>query len=276
MGKCKERAVILNSYRCRQKRTRTGTGAVVCQSSVGDRDKEICVELLQHCDRTIVSVPVTFRQAQGSQSSDAKQFLNNRLSKGQALGNVVFKSSNGVQFKCTKDCIGGRGLRVHQSVPKGVTIARGNGRIVHSSDADFNMICMSNEFKLWDSQYTVLQLYPPTIECPANLANTSNGNSKNNCRIKHRSGSDYFSIETVTALRAGEEVTVAYGSKFTKHVRSAATIAAELDNIAKKEKRSIMNSYVHCDKCNVLIVHRRLARHRGRIGCLQRQRALNL
>ena len=72
---------------------------------------------------------------------------------------------------------------------------------------------------------TVLQLYPPTvtIEYPASLANKSNGKSRNNCRIKHRSGSDYFSIETVTALRAGDEVTVAYGSKFTKHIRSEAT-----------------------------------------------------
>jgi hypothetical protein len=182
------------------------------------------------------------------------------------LGNVVFKSSNGISFKCTRDCIGGRGLRVHQAVPKGVTIARGDGALIQYSD--FSSVPHTLDFKIWDSHNKILHLHAPTVQSPANLAKTSDGKVlKNNCRIKHRAGTKFFSIETVTALRLGDEVTVAYGSKFTKYVRTA----AQIEKALSKAQITRCTSLVNCDKCNLLLLSYRLKKHRGRIFCRMRQ-----
>ena len=211
-------------------------------------------------------LPVQLQSAEFN--STAAEFLNNRLRKGGALGNVVFKSSNGIMFKCTKDCIGGRGLRVYQSVAKGVTIARGDGTLVQYND--LNNVPSTADFKIWDSRNKILHLHEPTIHSPANLANTSDGTAKNNCRIKHRIGSSYFSIETLTSLQPGDEVTVAYGSKFTKNVRAT----AQLEDIARKKRKAVSTSLISCDKCHVLIVAHRMRYHRGRIGCRMQQHKL--
>jgi hypothetical protein len=222
-------------------------------------------------------VPVASGISEKDQTNDAAGFLNTRLKKGFALGNIVFKSAIGVQFKCTKDCIGGRGLRIYQSMAKGVTIARGEGRLVHFDDPDFNAVCMSKDYKLYDSQYSILQLFAPTVQSPANLANTGCGGQHNNCRIRHKIGSNFFSIETIRALRPGEEVTVAYGSKFTKYVRAEATLVAQQAVLAKKQRTcSFQNGLVQCDKCNLLLGKHRLKSHRGRIGCVKRQLACGL
>ena len=203
----------------------------------------------------------------------AKAFLDKRLATGGALGNVVFSSSNGIRFKCTKDCIGGRGLRVFASVPKGATIARGQGIIVKYNEIKNELENPTSQFmqafKIWDSKDTILQLLTPTTDMPANLANTSDGRNKNNCRIRHKSGTDYFSIETVKALQPGEEVTVAYGSKYTKMLRTAAAIEA----IAIKRDKSVNgNTLIRCDLCNFILLKRRLKLHRGHIGCITRQK----
>jgi hypothetical protein len=57
--------------------------------------------------------------------------LNCRLLHGGAIGSIPFTSvlpgagQLGTRFRCTNDCIGGRGLRVVYAVPKNATIARG-------------------------------------------------------------------------------------------------------------------------------------------------------
>ena len=284
MGKTSLRTAILRDYRCLRKRvivrsvTSRHTGM---QPLFRDLDNNRGLRAHNDCPPIVGTschgVPVASGISEKDQTNDAAGFLNTRLRKGFALGNIVFKSAIGVQFKCTKDCIGGRGLRIYQSMAKGVTIARGEGRLVHFDDPDFNAVCMSKDYKLYDSQYSILQLFAPTVQSPANLANTSCGGQHNNCRIRHKIGSNFFSIETIRALRPGEEVTVAYGSKFTKYVRAEATLAAQQAVLAKKQRTcSFQNGLVQCDKCNLLLGKHRLKSHRGRIGCVKRQLACDL
>jgi len=247
MSSINSRGTILNAYRCNRKRPSKPPAELPC---------------LQPPDKAVIN--------SSSGNSEAVAFLNNRLSKGGALGNVVFKSSNGISFKCTRDCIGGRGLRVHQTVPKGVTIARGDGELIQYSD--LSSVPHTLDFKIWDSHNKILHLHAPTVQSPANLANTSDGkNHKNNCRIKHRAGTHFFSIETVKALRPGDEVTVAYGSKFTKYVRAV----AQIESVLSKAEKARSTSLVNCDRCNLLLLSYRLKKHRGRIFCRMRQSECN-
>jgi hypothetical protein len=147
-------------------------------------------------------------------------YVNACLRRGKASGNVRFKSivlnskKNGINFLCTSDCIGGRGLRVDEDVGKHEVIAKGYGKIVPNAIAKD-----LDAFKVYDSKDTTLVLDVPTKEYPANLANTSNGVLPNNCKLLHKTGTDYISIQTLRPLKAGEEVIVAYGSKYTKAIR---------------------------------------------------------
>ena len=83
------------------------------------------------------------------------------------------------------------------TIAKGVTIARGDGTLVQYND--LNNVPSTADFKIWDSQNKILHLHEPTIHSPANLANTSDGTAKNNCRIKHRmSGRNFVLVITVS------------------------------------------------------------------------------
>ena len=186
-----------------------------------------------------------------------KNYSDTRLANGHALGNVLFATHvNGVshRLKCTADCVGGRGLRVHDPVGKGVILARGAGTIVSFDRAAQEV----NAFKIYDTKKTFLLLGPPTIAMPAHLANTSSGNRANNCRITHKAGTNYFSIVTVRALEAGEEVTVAYGSKFTAVVRKN---ARDADMMRKVERSMNCNMLIQCTECKTMIVKRLFKKH---------------
>jgi hypothetical protein len=97
---------------------------------------------------------------------------------------------------------------------------------------------------------------------PANLANTCSVNSRNNCRIKHKTGSNYFSIETIKKLKAGDEVTVSYGCKFTNIIRRA-----QLRLQQQKIKAAIHgNAVVSCNRCSKRMQFRKLRNHRCNIN----------
>lgn len=180
-----------------------------------------------------------------------------RLANGHALGNVVFSTTvHGKvhRLRCTSDCIGGRGLRVFDAVQKGVTLARGSGTIVSYERALEN----KSAFKIYDSKNSYLLLDPPTTAMPAHLANTSDGANPNNCRILHKAGTDYFSIITLRALEPNEEVTVAYGSKFTTIVREA---AKEESRILKLQNSINCNTLLQCSACNIWLAKRRFKYH---------------
>ena len=199
--------------------------------------------------------------------------LNSRLLHGGAIGSIPFTSvltadQPGTRFRCTNDCIGGRGLRVVDAVPKNVTIARGLGTLVYSDD-----VPTSPDYKIWDTNKSLLYLHPPTINFPANLANTSSGAVKNNCRIKHKPGTSYFSIVTIRALQPGDEVTVPYGSKFTKELR---TSQLKKETILKTQRAINCNAKVVCPKCKSMIIKRKLKLHIDRIHCLKLQGCANI
>ena len=192
-----------------------------------------------------------------------------RLARGRALGGVVFSTNiNGQNHRlsCTVDCVGGRGLRVFDAVPKGVTIARGSGKIVRRDQADADR----GSFKIYDTKDTYLQLDPPTTEMPAKLANTSDGAVANNCRITHKAGSNYFSIVTLRALEPGEEVLVAYVSKFTTIVREVAK-ELEVEGARQKEMSKAVhgNARVKCMRCDMIVIKRRFKYH-SKLACDQR------
>jgi len=181
-----------------------------------------------------------------------------RLANGHALGNVVFATHvNGLshRLKCTADCVGGRGLRVHDAVGKGVTLARGSGTIVGYDRAAQEV----NSFKIYDTKKTFLLLGAPTIAMPAHLANTSSGDCANNCRITHKPGTNYFNIVTLRPLKAGEEVTVAYGSKFTAVVRKNARDAQMVHQL---ERSVNCNKLLQCVECKTWIIKRLFKWHR--------------
>ena len=192
-------------------------------------------------------------------------YMDQQLLKGNALGCLPFISTCGTRFRCTNDCVGGRGLRVVDAVAKHVTIARGTGTVVRTDAAD---AVSSPVFKVWDTNQSLLHLHPPTTAYPANLANTSAGMTKNNCKITHKPGTSYFSIITIRALQPGEEVTVPYGSKFTKELRACQS----LREAALRTQRSInCNSKLQCDKCKSWVLKRRMKYHIDRINCLRLQ-----
>ena len=185
-----------------------------------------------------------------------------RLANGHSLGSIVFSTSvNGKthRLRCTSDCIGGRGLRVFDPVGKGVTLARGSGTIVSHARA----LEERSAYKIYDSKNSYLLLDPPTTAMPAHLANTSDGGSPNNCRILHKAGTNYFSIITLRALERNEEVTVAYGSKFTAMVREA---AKEESRLLKLRNSINCNKLVQCSACNSWFPNRRL-KHHTKLAC---------
>ena len=187
--------------------------------------------------------------------------LDNRLASGKALGTIIFSSSNNVRFRCTRDCIGGRGLRVVDRIGTNITIARGLGTIQPISDGLLN----SPLFKVHDTKSTVLVLQPPSTAMPANLANTSaSKTSRNNCKIVHKSGTNYFSIVTTRNLEPGDEVTVPYGNKFTKTIveNNVATLTRSVNNVKVN-----CNAKLRCPVCNHLIKKRCLPRHTNSIVC---------
>ena len=196
-------------------------------------------------------------------------YCNEVLAKGLSLGRFNFTvtvpgaSGTTTTFKCTNDCLGGRGLRVVHAVKANVVIARGLGTLVRSSQ-----IPDTSNYKVWDSKNSYLSLHAPSIEYPANLANTNTeGDNKNNCKLMHKAGSNYVTIKTLRPLQAGEEVTVAYGSKFKKEIR---------DVIALKRKEHLAriainpNTFVTCPRCQFQCPRRKLKYHVGRIHCLRR------
>ena len=202
-----------------------------------------------------------------------QNYSNTRLANGHALGNVRFTTHvNGLThtLKCTADCIGGRGLRVYDPVGKGVILARGSGTIVSYDRAAQEV----NAFKIYDTKKTFLLLGPPTIAMPAHLANTSNGDRANNCRITHKAGTNYFNIVTLRPLEAGEEVTVAYGSKFTAIVRKN---AKDADLLRKVERTKNCNMLIQCNECQTWIVKRLFKKHNKLIcDCIKRKNSRKL
>ena len=205
----------------------------------------------------------------GNKPSGPKQGadLDARLASGKSLGNVYFTSIvNGVghRFRCTSDCIGGRGLRVFDHVSKGVTLARGAGKVVSRDEA----LAATTSFKIYDSKGKYLLLDPPTTAMPAHLANTSDGTVANNCRIAHKAGSSYFSIITLRALEPGEEVLVAYGSKFTSMVR----VAAVLQQMSEEKDRAVKcNTLLQCCLCKSFI-KKRCFKYHSKLVCLKKQK----
>jgi hypothetical protein len=201
--------------------------------------------------------------------------FNSRLLHGGAIGCIPFTSvalgagQPGTRLRCTNDCVGGRGLRVVDAVPKNVTIARGLGTLVSRDSHD---VLISPGYKIWDTNKSLLYLHPPTTDFPANLANTSSGAVKNNCRIKHKAGTSYFSIITIRALQPGEEVLVPYGSKFTKELRSS---QLKRQTVLKTQRAINCNSKVECVKCKSMIIKRKMKFHVDRIHCLKLQGSTN-
>ena len=92
---------------------------------------------------------------------------NDILAKGLSLGKFNFTvtvpgvSGATTTFKCTKDCLGGRGLRVVHAVKANVVIARGFGTLVHSSD-----MSDTSNYKVWDSKSSYLLLHTASVEYP--------------------------------------------------------------------------------------------------------------
>jgi hypothetical protein len=181
----------------------------------------------------------------------------------------------GTKFRCTYGCVGGRGLRIAEDVKKNVIIAKGYGKLVTNEEAS-----SQPGFKVFDSKNTVLLLDVPTIEFPANLANTSDGVFPNNCTLLHKAGTNYFSIKTIKALKAGDEVICPYGVKYTRELRE---IIRNEEVIRQKLTEISVGAVVECSVCKQLVkkfkmlydVDSGVFRHKVPLLCLNMARRLN-
>jgi hypothetical protein len=75
-------------------------------------------------------------------------------------------------------------------------------------------------------------------------------------------------------LEAGEEVTVAYGSKFTAIVRKN---AKDADLLRKVERSKNCNMLIQCNECQTWIVKRLFKKHNKLIcDCIKRKNSRKL
>lgn len=202
-------------------------------------------------------------------------YVNACLSKGKSSGNVTFRSGNGTKFVCTYNCIGGRGLRVVEDVERNKVIAQGYGKLMSVDNAKD-----VEAFKVYDSKEKLLVLDAPTKDYPANLANTSDGTLPNNCKLIHKTGTNYISIKTLRPLKAGDEVIVAYGSKYTKAIRE---VIREENKVRMEVAKIPVWSKVACVLCKLEETRRKMRydsklagfRHKLNIPCVNIAKQLN-
>ena len=111
-----------------------------------------------------------------------------------------------------------------------------------------------------------LVLDPPSCASPGNLANTSNGSDGGN------NDSSFLTLKTTRALKPGEQVLVAYGAGFTRHVRKEAKAAEEA---AARERAPRVHPFatVACPKCGMLMQQKLLRRHSSTYACPKRRPA---
>jgi hypothetical protein len=208
------------------------------------------------------------------------EYLNAYLSRGKATGNPIFRSvvgmhGEGTKLRCTYGCVGGRGLRVAEDVKKNVVIAKGYGKLVDIEEAKHQ-----TGFKVFDSKNRVLLLDVPTKEFPANLANTSDGIISNNCAILHKAGTNYFSVKTVKALKAGDEVVCPYGAKYTRELR---VISRNEEVVRQQLAQFSLGAVFECGVCKQMVKKYKMIydavsgkfRHKMPLLCLNVARRMN-
>ena len=182
-------------------------------------------------------------------------YFDEQLKKGNSLGVHTFETmtaiNKSVTLKVQKNCVGGRGLRVAQKVRKGETIAKGYGTIKKISES----VKDNPAYKLHNTRSTVLLLWEPTTQYPANLANTAAKDSNmNNCRIKHQVNSRIWRLEATRTLSPGDEVLVPYGQGFTTNINQLAKKQKNTKLFPPKYKRE-------CNFCKKLIQNYKMTNH---------------
>jgi len=204
-----------------------------------------------------------------------EDYENAYLRRGLAIGINTFSAildtdnaRKGPKLRCTYSCLGGRGLRVAEDVPKGVIIAKGLGKVMTVEEA----IDLS-DFKIYDGKGKLLVLDAPTKEYPANLANTSDGTVPNNCRLMHKSGTNYVAIKSVRPLKNGDEIIVPYGAKYTKEIRDR---KRQEEAIRQELAKIPLGALVTCLHCKLTAKKFKMVydetlgglRHKSRIPCI--------
>ena len=204
-----------------------------------------------------------------------EDYENAYLRRGLAIGIHTFSAiintetaRKGPKLRCTYGCLGGRGLRVAEDVPKGIIVAKGLGKLMTVEEAKD-----VSGFKIYDVKGKLLVLDAPTKDYPANLANTSDGTIANNCRLMHKSGTNTVAIKSVRPLKNGDEVIVPYGAKYTKEIRDC---KRHEEAIRQELAKIPVSAFVTCMHCKLtaqkfkMVYDEKLGglRHKFRIPCI--------
>lgn len=193
--------------------------------------------------------------------------LDARLSKGHATGALLLRTLD--DKACFHARLGpkGRGLAAGRDYRKGETLCTMPGRLVDAPYAPPGEVLevrkpAAGRLGRW------LVLHAATCAAPGNLVNTSCGSDAdggNNARIFYRKGATFATLRALRNIKAGEELLMAYGRRYTSKLRSVAE--------AECAARPRSFDWVHCPACRQRLQQWKLAKHVSGFQCRRRGKA---
>ena len=145
-----------------------------------------------------------------------------KLQLGCSLGCTPFTSSVAkgklVKLICRVNNAGHRGLFAAQHFYESQIVALGNGVIQPRIPAILN----TPDYKLHNTDDSVVILSAPTTVYPANLANTAGKHGNNNCTILHACHSQIWRLKATKHIAPGQEILTPYGKTFTANINQHA------------------------------------------------------
>lgn len=141
----------------------------------------------------------------------------------------------------------GIGLIVIGSVPikKNEVIAIGEGTVI--GVGEINTDINKNKYKLYINSTSYLLLHDPRPGFLANLVNTAGDRKTNNATITYNKYNNSFTVRAIRNIQPGEEVTAAYGNKFTRFLNIQTPLPnINIHNFLKETNRK---GYYTCSLC---------------------------
>ena len=209
------------------------------------------------------------------------QRLNDKLSKGRALGSLKFKPNNSaflvyIKYSTLITSTKTRGLFAAEDIPANSVICRATGSR-EFGEAPIN----SYWIHISSNPYTVLILNSPTVEYPGAIVNTAGQHLKNNSTFSYHPRYDYVTIRSKTNIKSGDEILVPYGSSLTRQITiqrpifMAPVIKIKIQDIPKNVTGMHNPSMLaNCPMCHEKMAHYKIKHHYNNYKCIKNQQSL--